>query len=417
MDQDTARLLFEQGACLVVLDAPTGIEFGIDMETWETGPLFSGLKMIPPGIHYIHYRAMDNRECGNGGSSNRGEGRMGMQCGFFHDFAQGEVVVRRWDPQTEQLVVVTTPPAVSREEWLRSLDPRLGAYPVDGAVGSGGYERWKRLTSHVTPALLSCILPSLEGCFSSATGSVYEDEEMEAARKRLAKEYKKNNASGSGSGSEGVGGGPFMEHISTVDDNDRFGFTAIDVRHSFPKNAEPAMITRYSVDKTWLLRSLLHSLWNDDAGQLLGELQISFLVILVGQNFSGLEHWKRLMHVVLGSSSALEDPGLVETVVAPALGILRCQLDECPAEFVTLVLEQDSDGHDGFVATLLSAFVLNLYECPQENARLEASVDGLRRFLRDRFSWLLPTGKELQEEADLEDGEYAPQIVDPSEIT
>ncbi|KAJ2665570.1 hypothetical protein IWW48_000021 [Coemansia sp. RSA 1200] len=411
MDQDTARLLFEQGACLVVLDAPTGIEFGIDLETWETGPLFSGLKMVPAGIHYIHYRAVDNKERGNGGG-NRGEGRMGMQCGFFHDFTQGEVAVRRWDPQTEQLVVMAAP-AADREEWLRSLDPRLGAYPVDGAVGSGGYERWKRLTSHVAPALLSRILPSPNGCFSSATGSAYEDEEMEAARKRLAKEYKKD----SGGGSEGVGGGPFMEPTSTVDDNDRFGFTAIDVRHSFPRNAEPAVMTRYSVDKTWLLRSLLHSLWNDDVGQLLGELQISFLVILVGQNFSGLEHWKRLMHVVLGSSSALEDPGLVETVVAPALGILRCQLDECPAEFVTLVLEQDSDGHDGFVATLLSAFVLNLYECPQENARLEAIVDDLRRFLRDRFSWLLPTGKELQEEADLEDGEYAPQIVDPSEIT
>lgn len=56
MDQDTARVLFNEGAILVLLGMPEGTEFGIDYNSWVVGPLFKGVKMIPPGIHYVYYR-------------------------------------------------------------------------------------------------------------------------------------------------------------------------------------------------------------------------------------------------------------------------------------------------------------------------------------------------------------------------
>ena len=56
MDPELARRLFENGATLVLLDFPVGTEFGIDMNVWNTGEMFKGVKMIPPGIHFIHYR-------------------------------------------------------------------------------------------------------------------------------------------------------------------------------------------------------------------------------------------------------------------------------------------------------------------------------------------------------------------------
>ncbi|KAJ1666764.1 hypothetical protein IW140_002355 [Coemansia sp. RSA 1813] len=396
MDQDTARTLFSQGACLVILDAPQGIEFGIDLDTWETGPLFNGLKMIPPGIHYIHYSANDKH------------GETGMRCGFFHAFGLGELVVRRWDAQTEQLNDLNTAEDVERiRANLRDLDPRLGAYPVgiarDGEHVGTSYARWTRLSNHITASMVARVLPS-GGCFSSATGSVYEDEEMERARKLLAKQQR---SSGSMATQES-----FLENIATDTVTDKFEFPLIDIRHSFPQNAEPALIRQYSVDKTWLLCEILRTKWNGRAAaaaeSLLGEFQLSFLAILVGQNFTGLEHWKRLMHLVLGSSSALENRELVTTVFVPLLNILRFQLDECPEDFVAMVFDQD----ENFVASLLSSFVLNLYECPCENKELDRLIGGLRTLLADKFEWTLPCGKELQEEADMEAGEYAPQIVD-----
>ncbi|KAJ2384497.1 hypothetical protein GGI23_006916, partial [Coemansia sp. RSA 2559] len=311
MDQDTARRLFEQGACLVILDAPTGTEFGIDLDTWETGPLFSGLKMIPPGMHYIHYSAKDSAH-----------GATSMRSGRFRAFEAQEVVVWRWDAATEQLVEDSRETVERIRANLRDLDPRLGAYPVgiarDGEPLGTSYTRWTRISCYVSASTVARVLPA-GGSFSSATGSVYEDEEMQQARKKLT-----------------AANEPFMENSIPVDAADRFAFPLVDIRHSFPRNAAPEDIHKYIVDKTWLLREMLRREWDGRAELLLGEFQVAFLVVLVGQNFAGLEHWKRLMHLVLGSSSALEDRDLVARLVVPLLHTMRGQLDECPADFASM---------------------------------------------------------------------------------
>lgn len=56
MDKNLAKRLLVQGATLVVLNVPSGTEFGIDLKSWNTEDNFKGIKMIPPGFHYVHYR-------------------------------------------------------------------------------------------------------------------------------------------------------------------------------------------------------------------------------------------------------------------------------------------------------------------------------------------------------------------------
>lgn len=56
MDQILAQRLLVEGATLVMLDVPVGTEFGIDLKSWNTLDSFKGIKMIPPGFHYVHYR-------------------------------------------------------------------------------------------------------------------------------------------------------------------------------------------------------------------------------------------------------------------------------------------------------------------------------------------------------------------------
>ena len=55
-DQDAARRLFAEGGFLVLLDVPVGTEVGIDYNSWTVGPLFRGIKMIPPGFHFVYYK-------------------------------------------------------------------------------------------------------------------------------------------------------------------------------------------------------------------------------------------------------------------------------------------------------------------------------------------------------------------------
>ena len=56
MDADVARALFFNGATLVLLDTPAGTEVGLDYQLWTVTARFSGVKMIPPGVHCLFYR-------------------------------------------------------------------------------------------------------------------------------------------------------------------------------------------------------------------------------------------------------------------------------------------------------------------------------------------------------------------------
>lgn len=56
IEQEIAKRLLVEGATLIFLNVPVGSKFGIDMKTWDTGEKFKGIKMIPPGLHMIHYR-------------------------------------------------------------------------------------------------------------------------------------------------------------------------------------------------------------------------------------------------------------------------------------------------------------------------------------------------------------------------
>ena len=56
MNPGLAEVLFREGATLFVLDLPEGSEFGIDFNSWNVGPNFCGMKMIPPGVHFVYYR-------------------------------------------------------------------------------------------------------------------------------------------------------------------------------------------------------------------------------------------------------------------------------------------------------------------------------------------------------------------------
>ena len=53
--EDSLRL-FEEGGTFVFVGVPTGTQVGIDLQTWNAGDKFKGIKMIPPGLHFIHFR-------------------------------------------------------------------------------------------------------------------------------------------------------------------------------------------------------------------------------------------------------------------------------------------------------------------------------------------------------------------------
>lgn len=57
MDSEDALKLVKQGASLLLLGVPPSTSFGIDQQMFVVGPNFKGVKMMPPGPHFIYYSA------------------------------------------------------------------------------------------------------------------------------------------------------------------------------------------------------------------------------------------------------------------------------------------------------------------------------------------------------------------------
>ncbi|XP_049851335.1 protein AAR2 homolog [Schistocerca gregaria] len=55
------RRTSRQTSSLGSSDVPVNgyFEIGIDLNSWTAGPMFKGIKLIPPGIHFVFYRQLD----------------------------------------------------------------------------------------------------------------------------------------------------------------------------------------------------------------------------------------------------------------------------------------------------------------------------------------------------------------------
>lgn len=92
LSPERARKLFDNGGVLIVKNLPIGSIFGIDMKVYHVGVKFRGLKMIPPGIHFIHYSAVSKDGC------------TAPRTGFFHFFKPKEILIRKWDNADEGIL-------------------------------------------------------------------------------------------------------------------------------------------------------------------------------------------------------------------------------------------------------------------------------------------------------------------------
>lgn len=135
MDKQNIQKLYEDGAIFIILNVPEGTQFGIDMKSWNTGEKFRGIKMIPPGIHFVFFSAVSDST-----------GDTAPRTGFFHNFKTGEILVKKWDKINECISneEVSEKEVVGLKENIKALDDFLGPYPYDI------YEKWSNLTAHIS---------------------------------------------------------------------------------------------------------------------------------------------------------------------------------------------------------------------------------------------------------------------------
>lgn len=322
--------LLTQGATLVFLDVPPGTEFGLDMSTNVVGDKFRGVKLIPAGLHFVHYSAVSKA------------GTAAPRTGFFHYFEKGEMLVKKWDKAAEDV----SPEPVSQEEVERLRSNLRG--DLDEFLAVYAYTEWRRwisLTKHVTRMVLERLQPE-SCCIYSATPF----EPLNFCSRRggdLA------SIDSQGGGGEDIRLSDKIKELLELKEvpECRIRYTEIPKKRH-PSNATPAEVTKHGMDSSYVLESLL-ACWPHKE-DLLGELQFVFVCFLVGHVYPCFEQWQKLVRVFCTSCEAIDRyPDLFSDLVS----VLHFQLREVPCDFFVDIVSRKN-----FLTEALASLFRNIAE-------------------------------------------------------
>ena len=246
--------LFDFAAVLLILDAPQGLEFGFDFNVWTTGPRFKGLKLIPKGLHLYYYSTSS------------------FTCGWFRHFKEREVVVCRWDAASENIVWIDD---VEQEQRIRAnvkqFDPFLAAYPISATTYTqkerNHHESWLRISNLISDKALERFLPP-SGHISAMTSTSYHTVTTDTS--------------------------------ITSDDWLAFTNTA-----TIKSDAKGANLSNAMLDQSWLVEALIKQSYDNDESLMLAELQLSFVVFLLGQVYDGFAQWKAIVQLLCNAQGLL----------------------------------------------------------------------------------------------------------------
>ncbi|XP_063816385.1 protein AAR2 homolog [Pseudophryne corroboree] len=355
MDPELARQLFFQGATFVILGFPEGSEFGIDSNSWQVGPRFRGVKMVPPGVHFIHYSVKRK-----GGAY----GETGPRSGMFFYLEQKNIHLLKWDSKEEEMVTASQDEAENLREQLTSLDPFLGPYPYESL------RCWVSLSSHITKEAILKLQPTC-GTICSFP-EVLPIEVMTHTEDRV-----KHN----------------LPRYDTVCQNYKEGLSRLpqmkqkegtEIRFSqlpekmYPENATPAEVTQHSMDLSYALGQIIETHYPGKPIELLAELQFSFVCFLFGNVYEGFEQWKNLLNLLCRAESfSLQHPALYSEVIS----VLYYQLAQVPTDFFIDIVSQNN-----YLTSTLQ--VLFSFLCsPTSDKALRKKAVRFRAHLTKTFQW------------------------------
>ncbi|CAL1683977.1 unnamed protein product [Lasius platythorax] len=370
MDQNIAQTLLTQGAKLILLDVPTGTDIGIDMKSWNTGNNFKGIKMIPPGVHFVHYSAVNEL------------GELAPRIGFFHDFKKCEFLVKRWDSKEEDISSESVPEeTVQRlKDNLKELDRYLGPYPYET------WKQWTELTSGITESLVARCSPlcgyvrsalELEHCSDALRPRGGESDCKPRRSGRLTVEDKEEE---------------LLPNLKPRPGTE-LRLTEIPDKH-YPDDATPSEITRHSLDSSYVLDVILKKL--REPVEIIGEMQLTFICFLVGQSLDAFEQWKKLVSLICGVDNAIPQ---YRSIYMEFLQALEIELLYVPEEVLCDIVASNN-----FVYHNLCKLFGNIESNSEVDGRLKSYAKRLQGRLTAKFLWDFSN---LLEEADDE----APVIV------
>ena len=370
MDPAVAKKLFKEGAAVVMIDVPPGTEFGIDMNSWNVGEKFMGIKMIPPGIHFVYYSSVNIKHKS-----------VAPRTGFFYNFNRSEIVVRKWDKESEEIKDCVSSDDQERVKAdMKNLDKCLGVFPYKS------WKKWISLSDHISEATLTRLEPTINRNICSVSDLIPPNPENEAGSSDHQQQHDEEEPR-------------LPALVSRPGSNIRY--TEISSR-KYPVGSTPSEITKHSMDGTFhlsLFVSSLEKMYGDAVSssmshqstyaEILAEVQFSFLCFLVGMNHDSFEHWKKLIVMLCGCDEGLVTHG---DLFIKFVNVLYFQMQEVPSDFFVDIVSSDN-----FLCNCLNTLFLNGKSNNDVNVQLKQKLSRFEANVTKKFGW--DFSQELDEDA------------------
>eukprot|EP01135_Chromosphaera_perkinsii_P003294 Nk52_evm69s239 gene=Nk52_evmTU69s239 len=390
MDNSTAVDLFENGVSFILMDLPEGSEFGINYNSFRIGHRFKGVKMIPPGFHYVYFSLAKMGTEGRFDSDGLPEvsPRVGLFLYFdFDKLAKGEdrILVYFWDKASEGIVggndcddAAINSDQVRRIKYnIREFEPSLGAY----ASMKENVQKWKNLTDMISEPLVKRVEPKsklISTCFKAPSDSSSGDHQQ----KGVGLEKGKRNFADYES----------QAYFDSLEEDPEFAlnFVKIPSNRSMKfygagengmSSMDASRLSECNLDQTAMLERILKTECGGDYKVLLGEIQLAFVTFLVGQIFSGFEQWKELVTLLCSSGKAIQHH---EDMYRKFLEILHYQLLETPDDFFVDIISKDN-----FLTVTMQRLFWNIedYSNGDGPASLRALSATFKDYISERFQY------------------------------
>ena len=412
----------QRSAQLVLLDVPAGLQLGIDYWSFRVGERFRGMKLLPPGPHFLWFSSMIIPGAAGGADQ-------APRVGCFMYLSAGQVVVKRWDKVLECLVSLRDEDEESRYiagARRFDFDSGQGTYPLNAS------SKWTRLSNHITKELVHRLEPVDGGLISSFEVRKYTTEDKKAgahAEPMGGKDARKAKTAGAGEAAALPAATAAVQSTATAavqieDANDMrdeapsdaatsavdstasataasslSNFTSkpstsfysrvpsiaafVERAHCTTPEEKASLVSALHLDSSPLLEEMMETYYPESVPtaaaasatatasgaapsssqslSLLGEFQFAFIAFLIGQDLEGFEAWKGLVVLLASSFRAMEQR---YALYEAWLITLLAQVAELPRDWFV-----DPLSGDNFLGPILQRLFDNV-----EQARVPASL-------------------------------------------
>ncbi|KAK9369975.1 A1 cistron-splicing factor, partial [Lipomyces kononenkoae] len=307
---------------LILYNVPDKCLLGIDLHFFSATVEFNGIKLIPDGIHVLHWspptpsptfadnaistsslrrsnhddddidivalRSQSNNETQEARESdNIVMSNMNLRTAVFFEASEGKTISMTWNEEGEEFVLsqddVDSASMYDLIVRLPGLYPHLLAYPHSSP-------EFADLTSLLTADLLSTFLPASYSNvvpISSITASSTDSLLLNQAISNASSDRKSTS--------------------TLADDAESFRFLNFDLKkqRTWREGAVGRELTAAALDRSWFLGNLVSRERHGDYNAVLAELQLCFVLVVLLANYSSAEQWKRIVELLCTCESAV----------------------------------------------------------------------------------------------------------------